>query len=165
MTDKNSNVTDENSKLDIRQIYLKDFSFESPQSPQSIIAPQSDTSIDINMRVSYQLLDDDGNYEIVLTITVTAKKDEAIMFLSEIQQAGLFQILGFGDKEMGLVLNVACPTILLPYARAAITDVVSKGGFPQLLLTPVNFDALYARKLEREKAQNTAEADEGATIN
>ena len=165
MTDKNSNVTDKNSKLDIRQIYLKDFSFESPQSPQSISAPQADTSIDINMRVSYQLLDDDGNYEIILTITVTAKKEEAIMFLSEIQQAGLFQILGFGDKEMGLVLNVACPTILLPYARAAITDVVSKGGFPQLLLTPVNFDALNARKLEREGAQDKTEADDGATLN
>ena len=158
-------MTDENSKLDIRQIYLKDFSFESPQAPQSIAAPQANTTIDINMAVRYSRLSDDDNFEIVLTITATAKKDDAVLFLTEIQQAGLFQISGFGDKEMGLVLNVACPTILLPYARAAVTDVVSKGGFPQLLLTPVNFEALYARKLEHEKAKASANAGDGATIN
>ena len=139
--------------LDIRQIYLKDMSFESPLSPQAIVQPNVNPKIDINLGINFQRLDEDGHYEAVLTIEATAKVEGKTMFLAEIQQAGLFQIQGFGDQEMELVLNVACPTVLLPFARAAITDVVSKGGFPQLLINPVNFESLYANKVKREEAQ------------
>ncbi|GAJ10014.1 unnamed protein product, partial [marine sediment metagenome] len=120
-------------------------------------------------------LDEDGHYEVVLTIEATAKNEGKSMFLAEVQQAGLFQIQGFGDKETEMVLNVACPTVLLPFARAAITDVVSKGGFPQLLVNPVNFESLYAIKVKREINQADAgknsppvldpEAGNGKTIN
>ena len=141
------------SKLDIRQVYVKDMSFESPMAPQSLMGGATNPKIDINLSVSYQRLDDDGHYEIVLTIEANAKADDKTLFLVEVQQAGLFLIQGFGDKEMGLVLNVACPTVLLPFARAAITDVVSKGGFPQLLINPVNFEMLYANKTRQAQDQ------------
>ena len=162
------------TKLDIRQIYIKDLSFESPQAPRVIAKPEHNPAIDIQLRINFDQLDEDGHYEVVLNITVTAKTGEAPLFLTEVQQAGLFQLQGFSEEEMGLVLHVACPTILLPFARTAITDIVSKGGFPQLLISPVNFEALYARKLKQEKAQNqggnaapgsTGDPAGGATIN
>lgn len=146
----------ENSKLDIRQIYIKDLSFESPQAPNIIANPEHNPGIDIQMGINFQRLDENGHYEVVLNITVTAKSGENTLFLTEVQQAGLFQLQGFTAEEMGLVLHVACPTILLPFARSAITEIVSKGGFPQLLISPVNFEALYARKLQQEKAQSEA---------
>ena len=141
------------STLDIKQVYLKDLSFESPQGARAIANPQPNPGIDIQLRVAYEPLDEDGHYEVVLTITATAKTGEKDLFLIEVQQAGLFLIKGFSDEDMGLVLNVACPTILLPFCRAAITDTVSKGGFPQLLISPVNFEALYASKRQQDEAQ------------
>lgn len=159
------------SKLDIRQIYVKDLSFESPQAPRIIANPENNPGIDIQMAINFQRLDDEGHYEVVLNITVTAKTGESTLFLTEVQQAGLFQLQGFSEEEMGLVLHVACPTILLPFARTAITDIVSKGGFPQLLISPVNFEALYARKLQQERTKSDAAATpavdsaDGVTIN
>lgn len=149
------------STLDIRQVYLKDLSFESPQGVRAIANQKSNPNIDIQLGVSHQRLDEDGHYEVVLTITATAKTGEKVLFLTEVQQAGLFLIKGFSDEDMGLVLNVACPTILLPFSRAVITDTVSKGGFPQLLISPVNFEALYAAKRQQDKAQQ--EVGEGST--
>ncbi len=152
------------TKLDIRQIYIKDLSFESPQAPRMITNPEHNPGIDIKMGINFERLDENGHYEVVLDITVIAKTgDNNTLFLTEVQQAGLFQLQGFSEREMGLVLHVACPTILLPFARTAITDIVSKGGFPQLLISPVNFEALYARKLQREKAKSEDGDDASAT--
>lgn len=150
------------SRLDIRQVYIKDMSFESPGAPQSIVGGNTSPKIDINLGVRYQKLDDEGHYEVVLTIEADAKNEGSTMFLVEVQQAGLFQIQGFGDKEMGLALNVACPSVLLPFARAAVTDVVSKGGFPQLLISPVNFEMLYANKTRAAEQQSTADGGDAA---
>jgi len=152
--------TKKSTRLDIRQVYIKDLSFESPMSPQSIAAPGGNPKIDINLGIGSKRLDEDGHYEVVLNIEATAKSEDKTMFLAEVQQAGLFQIQGFSDNETELVLNVACPTVLLPFARAAITDIVSKGGFPQLLVNPVNFETLYANKVKREKDQ----ADAGKSV-
>ena len=151
------------TKLDIRQIYIKDLSFESPQTPRVIANPEQNPGIDIQMGINFERLDENGHYEVVLNITVTAKTGEATLFLTEVQQAGLFQLQGFSEEEMGLVLHVACPTILLPFARTAIADIVSKGGFPQLLISPVNFEALYARKLQQEKSKSDDAADTAGT--
>ena len=153
-------VANTESRLDIRQVYIKDMSFESPKAPQSIMGGSANPKIEINLGVRYQKLDDEGHYEVVLTIEADAKSDGTTLFLVEVQQAGLFQIQGFGDKDMGLVLNVACPSVLLPFARAAVTDVVSRGGFPQLLISPVNFEMLYASKANAE--QQSAQGDGGA---
>ena len=146
------------SRLDIRQVYIRDMSFESPKAPQSIVGGESSPKIDINLGVRYQRLDEEGHYEVVLTIEADAKAEGNTIFLVEVQQAGLFLIQGFGEKEMGLVLNVACPTVLLPFARAAVTDMVSKGGFPQLLISPVNFEMLYANK-SKESQQPAGSGD------
>ena len=147
------------STLDIRQVYLKDLSFESPQPALS--NPDPTPTIDIKLGVSHERLDEDGHYEVVLKITATAKTGDKVLFLTEVQQAGLFLINGFSDEDMGLVLNVACPTILLPFCRAVITDTVTKGGFPQLLISPVNFEALYASKRQQDEAER--KADENAS--
>lgn len=148
--------TKKSTRLDIRQVYIKDLSFESPMSPQSIAAPGGNPKIDINLGIASKRLDEDGHHEVVLNIEATAKSEGKTMFLAEVQQAGLFQIQGFSDNETELVLNVACPTVLLPFARAAITDIVSRGGFPQLLVNPVNFETLYANKVKRKNDQPDA---------
>ena len=146
-------------QFSIQRIYTKDVSFESPAAPDVFRKPwQPAINVDLNTRSTK--IDEEGNYEVVLTIEADAKSDGATLFLVEVQQAGLFQIKGFSEKDMGLVLNVACPSVLLPFARAAVTDVVSKGGFPQLLISPVNFEMLYANKTREE--QQSVQGDGGA---
>ena len=98
-----------------------------------IANPEHNPGIDIQMGINFERLDENGHYEVVLNITVTAKSGENTLFLTEVQQAGLFQLQGFSEEEIGLVLHVACPTILLPFARTAITDIVSKGRVPTII--------------------------------
>lgn len=130
----------------LQKTYIKDASFESPRSPQVFtqkLAPQ----IDIQLNIAHGALDEaNGVHEVVLTATVTAKDGDQTVFLSEVQQAGVFQIQGVGDKEREMVLEIACPNILLPFLREVVADLVAKGGFPQLLINPVNFEALYHQK-------------------
>ena len=92
-------------------------------------------------------------YEVALTITITVKSIEAIAYLVEVSQAGIFTLSGFTEEEMGPMLGSFCPNILFPYAREAVSDLVAKGGFPQLLLAPVNFDAMYAQQLQHAQQQ------------
>ena len=106
-------------------------------------------------------VDEKGNYEVVLTITVTAKVDEDTAFLVEIQQAGIFLVTGFNDNDLRRVLGTAAPTILFPYAREAIDALCIKGGFPPVMLAPVNFDALYQQALAQQ-AQGAESAGEAA---
>ena len=107
--------------------------------------------------------------------TAISKTGDSVLFLAEVQQAGIFEVKGFSDEELTLVLNIACPKILLPFAREVVAELVAKGGFPQLLINPINFEVLYAHRLQREKEQagqkEPVESDaeggpaEGATIN
>jgi preprotein translocase subunit SecB len=90
-------------------------------------------------------------FEVALTITVTVKIADTTAYLVEINQAGIFTISGFSDQEMGPMLGSFCPNILFPYAREAISDLVNKGGFPQLILAPVNFDALYMQHMQQNQ--------------
>jgi preprotein translocase subunit SecB len=93
-------------------------------------------------------------FEVALNITVTVKLGETTAYLVEVTQAGIFTVAGFSDQEMGPMMGSFCPNILFPYAREVISDLVSKGGFPQLILAPVNFDALYMQHLQQAQ-QNT----------
>ena len=95
-------------------------------------------------------------FEVSLTITATVKIADNVAYLVEINQAGIFSIGGFSEQEMGPMLGSFCPNILFPYAREVISDLVIKGGFPQLILAPVNFDALYMQHLQQ--SQQSAEA-------
>ncbi|HBA32935.1 MAG TPA: protein-export chaperone SecB, partial [Gammaproteobacteria bacterium] len=99
----------------------------------------------------------DNVYEVVLTITLTAKQEEKTAYLIELKQAGIFTITGVEPAALGNVLGAFCPNILFPFAREAISELAVKGGFPQILLDPINFDALYAQHLEQQKASENKE--------
>ena len=136
-------------KLSIQKIYLKDFSFESPNSP-TVFTEQLNPAVDIHFENATSDLGN-NNHEVVLTVTVTVKEGERSVYLVEVHQAGIFTIEGFPPEHLPAILATACPNILFPYAREAISDIVTKGGFPQLLLSPVNFDMLYAQELQRRQ--------------
>lgn len=145
-------------QFQLQKIYTKDISFETPNSPE-IFTEKWEPEVNIELHSSGKPLSDDV-HEVVLTVTVTAKVGEKTAYLVEIHQAGVFTIAGFADNERAHMVGSFCPNILFPYAREAISDVVAKGGFPQLLLAPVNFDALYAQHVQKQKDEkaNSEEA-------
>ncbi|HEX7062621.1 MAG TPA: protein-export chaperone SecB [Woeseiaceae bacterium] len=139
-------------KVAIQKIYIKDFSFESPQSPQVFTEGKWEPKTNLNLRSTHSAHAGD-HHEVVLTITLETRQDDRTLFLIELQQAGLFFISGYGEEEFAAVVGSFCPSVLFPYAREAIAGLVSKGGFPELTLQPINFDALYAQsRAERAKA-------------
>ena len=147
-------------QFSMQRIYSKDVSFESPATP-AIFGKQWQPKVNVDLNTKSDKFDDKGNYEVVLTITITAKMEEETAFLVEIQQAGIFLINGFNENDTRRVLGTAAPTILFPYAREAIDALCTKGGFPPAMLAPVNFDALYQQALAQQ-AQNPAQGGEAA---
>ncbi len=139
-------------QLAIQKVYIKDFSFESPQSPQVFSKTDWAPKTDLNLRSSHTSIGE-NNHEVVLTITVEAKEEEQTMFLVELHQAGIFHISGYAEEEMKALVGSFCPNILFPYAREAIAGIISKGGFPEFILQPINFDALYAQGVAQAAAQ------------
>ncbi|MGR8929778.1 MAG: protein-export chaperone SecB [Gammaproteobacteria bacterium] len=133
----------------IQKIYTKDISFETPNSPK-VFTQKWEPSLDLNLGTQVETLEN-SMYEISLSITVTVKVGETVAYLVEIKQAGIFAIAGFNEQEMGPMLGSFCPNVLFPYAREVISDLVTKGGFPQLILAPVNFDALYMQHLQQNQ--------------
>ncbi len=146
-------------KFAIQKIYIKDVYFETPNSPA--IFSNTEWKPDINVQLGSQASKlNETIHEIVLTVTVTAKQDEKTAFLIEVQQAGIFQTEGIDPQQLNHLLGSYCPNLLFPYAREAVSDIVTRGGFPQLLLAPVNFDALYAQHVQQQQAQAEAESQE-----
>tara|TARA_R110002049_G_scaffold20717_23_gene76063 strand:+ start:15125 stop:15604 length:480 start_codon:yes stop_codon:yes gene_type:complete len=139
-------------RLSIVKIYLKDFSFESPQAPAVFRAEEWQPHMNLNLRSGHAHVDGDF-HEVVLTITIEAKEKESdkTLFLVELHQAGLFEINGYEKEEFAALTGSFCPNILFPYARESVASVIQKGGFPEFVLQPINFDALY---LQQIKAQN-----------
>ncbi|MDH5360719.1 MAG: protein-export chaperone SecB [Gammaproteobacteria bacterium] len=135
-------------QVNLQKIYLKDVSFETPHSPQ-IFTKDWQPEVNIDLATNGQPIGD-NLYECVLTITVTAKSAGDTAFLAEVHQAGIFEISGFPEEQLATILGVFCPTTLFPYARETISELVSKGGFPQLLLAPVNFEAIYAQNQQQQ---------------
>lgn len=155
-------MTEENQQFAIQKIYLKDVSFESPNSPQAFTDGEWKPQINVQINSSHQAIADD-THEVALSITVTAKHDEKTAFLAEIKQAGIFTLSGFPEENLAGMLGAYCPETLFPYAREAISELISKGGFPQLLLAPVNFNALFSQQMQQQSAaQAEAQADKGA---
>ena len=144
-------------QIGIQKVYVKDFSFESPKTPQVFGQSDWNPKTDLNLRSSHTSIADD-HHEVVLTITIEAKQNEETVFLVELQQAGLFNIAGYSDEEFKAIVGSFCPNILYPYAREAISGVVAKGGFPEFILQPINFDALYAQGVAQAKANMEAGA-------
>ena len=134
----------------LQKFYLKDASIESPQSPK-IFLGNSQPQIDVNVSTGMTPVQDDL-FEVSLTVTVTAKSGEDTAFLVEVKQGGLFLLKGFSNpQEKGAVLGGYCPSMLFPFAREAVADFVQRAGFPQLLLQPINFEALYLQQLQEQR--------------
>lgn len=147
-------------QLAIQKIYIKDFSFESPRTPQIFAKSDWSPKTDLNLRSSHTA-GSDNNHEVVLTISVEAKENDETLFLVELHQAGLFHMSGYTDEEFKALVGSFCPNILFPYARESIASIISKGGFPEFVLQPINFDALYAQGLAQARAKAEAEAGGG----
>jgi len=140
----------------IEKLYVKDLSLEIPNAPQIFLereAPQ----VDIQLHHSASTVED-GLYESVLTVTVTAKIGEKTVFLVEAGQAGIFSIRNVPQADIEPVLGITCPSILFPYAREVISDAVVRAGFPPVLLNPVNFEALYQAQKQAATEQVAAPA-------
>ncbi len=135
----------------IQKIFLKDVSFESPNAPAVFADGEWAPEINVQLNSSHQTVSQDM-YEVVLSITITAKQNEKTAFLVEVKQAGLFAISGFDDENIAGMLGAYCPEALFPFAREAVADFVSKGGFPSLILNPINFNALYAQQVQQQSA-------------
>ena len=142
-------------QLAISKIYAKDFSFESPQAPGVFTTGDWNPQTNLNLRSTHNALE--GNaHEIVLTITVEAKDGDNTLFLVELHQAGIFEISGYGKEELEAIVGSFCPNILFPYARETIASIIQKGGFPEFVLQPINFDALYLQAKQQQQAQGAA---------
>ncbi len=137
--------------LAISKIYIKDFSFESPQTPLVFKSGEWKPQTNLNLRSAHTAVEE-NIHEVVLTITVEAKEDDKTLFLIELQQAGLFEITGYSEEELAPIIGGFCPSILFPYAREAIAATVQKGGFPEFVLQPINFDALYMQTQQKQQA-------------
>lgn len=135
----------------IQRVYLKDVSFESPQAPKVFVGNTNwKPNVSLHLNTESSRLENDV-FECVLVVTATVAVEEETVYLCEVKQAGLFTMKGFPDVELGKMLGSFCPNILFPFAREEIGSLVQKGGFPQLLLEPVNFDALYTQHLQQAR--------------
>lgn len=126
----------------IEKLYIKDMSLEVPHAPRVFL---ENGEQEVDMRIATQSTQlEDGFYDVALTVTVTAKlSDDRVMFLNEVTQSGIFQIANIDEDDVQLLLGVACPNILFPYAREAVSSTVVRAGFPPVLLAPINFEAMY----------------------
>lgn len=143
----------------IQKLYIKDASFESPNTPSVFKGGEWNPKTDLNLSSSHVPFEDD-THEVVLTITVEAKDEDSVIFLVELKQAGLFQISGYEDDELETIIGIFCPNTLFPYARESIANIIAKGGFPEFLLQPINFDALYNESKKRAASTPTSSKDE-----
>ena len=148
-------------QFELQRIYTKDISLESPATP-AIFKKQWQPQINVDLGTKSDKIDETGNFEVVLTITITAKVEEETAFLIEVQQAGIFFITGFEGEDLRRIVGTTAPNILFPYARESIDALVVKGGFPPLMLSPVNFEALYRQAVANQAQQENAVAQEDA---
>ena len=140
----------------VQRIYTKDISLESPATP-AVFKKQWQPQISVDLATKSDKIDEVGNYEVVLTLTITAKVEEETAFLIEVQQAGIFIITGFEPDDLRRIVGTAAPNILFPYARECIDNLCVKGGFPPVMLAPINFDAMYQQALEQAQAAPASE--------
>jgi preprotein translocase subunit SecB len=142
-------------QIKTEKVYLKDVSFETPNSPQ-IFGMDWKPELTIDFGSAFQAVGED-HYEIILTLTVTAKVEDKTAYLAEVHQAGIFLIQGLEQEKLQHALNVPCLRLIYPYAGAAVSDLVSKGGFPQLVLSPVSFENIYRQRLQQAQEAATEE--------
>jgi len=139
----------------IQRIYTKDISFESPNAPQVFIS-EWEQKINVDLSTEIQALSED-TIQVVLTVNVVAKHEDKTAFLVEVQQAGIFLAKGFSEEELGPLMGIGAPNALYPYAREVVSDLITRGSFPQFTLQPVNFEQMYAQQMasKKESAEKT----------
>ena len=144
-------------KFIIQRVYIKDSSFEAPNTPEVFKEPYK-PSIQFNMNTKTNKFDD-NLYEVILTLTVEVKNEkEKVLFIAEVQQAGVFLIEGLGEEDLVQVMHITCPNVLFPYGREAIDNLATKGSFPALMLAPVNFEAAFTQAREQQAEQSKADS-------
>jgi preprotein translocase subunit SecB len=147
--------TDIARQFGVARIYVKDISFEAPNTPQVFDQQAASPEIKLNLRTSQRNLGE-GYFEVVLHLSSHATAGEHTVFLVEVEQAGVFQINGYNADETRQIIGIACPNQLFPYAREAVSSLVQRGGFPPLMLQPIDFAALYAQQAAQAQAAPTA---------
>ena len=147
-------------QISLQKIYVKDISFETPNSPE-IFFQQTQSQPVVDIQVGIEVAQPNQQFfEVILGVTVTVSLSDKTAFLAEIKQAGLFSLAGFDESQTHYILNSYCPNTLFPFARETISDLVTRGGFPQLLIEPINFDAMYQMQLQQQQAD-----EQPATVN
>ncbi len=144
-----SDNQNQGGQFGLERLFVKDLSFEVPSS--KVFLGEWKPEMDVQLNTETVRLDD-THFEVAVTVTVTAKNADVVAFVAEVKQAGIFLITGVPDEQLTQLVGAYCPNILFPYVREAISDVVNRGSFPQLLLAPVNFDALFAQA-QQQRAQ------------
>ena len=138
----------------IQRLYVKNLSFETSNTP-AVFQQKWEPELNIDLNTKHTLLENNV-HEVILTVTATVKNNQTTAFLVEVQQAGIFTIQGPNDDQLDHLLNSFCPSLLFPYAREDITSEVVRGSFPQLVLAPINFDALYMQQLQDRQQKDKA---------
>jgi preprotein translocase subunit SecB len=137
-------MSEQQPTFSIEKIYVKDLSIELPNAPQCFLEREQ-PQVEVQLRSAGNAVGE-GVFDVVLTVTVTAKVGDKTQFLVEAAQAGVFQIRNVPEGDLGPIIAIACPNILFPYARETVSDCVSRAGFPPVILAPVNFEALYQQQ-------------------
>lgn len=135
----------------IEKLYMKDLSVEVPNAPEVYLQRET-PQVEIQLQTNGRKITDDGIYEVSLTVTVTARHAEKTVFLIEANQGGVFRILNVPDDAIEPIIAVACPNILFPYVREAVSDATTRAGFSPVVLQPVNFEAMYMARMDQEDA-------------
>ncbi|WP_281647242.1 protein-export chaperone SecB [Parendozoicomonas sp. Alg238-R29] len=144
----------EQPQFALQRIYVKDISFESPKAP-AIFKGQWQPEVKLDLNTSNTKLEEEGMFEVVLSLTATVMHGEETAFVAEVHQGGIFLAKNLPEGDLHRTLGAFCPNLLFPYAREAIDSLVTRGSFPALMLAPVNFDALYAQALQQAQAEQT----------
>ncbi|ARB44483.1 protein-export chaperone SecB [Alloalcanivorax xenomutans] len=154
-------MADQQEKVfQLQRVYLKDASFECPGAPE-IFLQEWKPKVNVQLNNNARRLGDSNEYEVEVTVTVTAKDEgeEKTFYLVEVKQAGIFTLVGIEGEERNQLLGAYCPNLLFPYVREVVSDLVSKASFPQMVLQPLNFDALY-----QQQRQQQTEGNESVTV-
>lgn len=144
-------------QFEIQRIFIKDLSFEAPNTPHTFVEEWK-PEVTLNLETKSNRIQE-NLHEVILSITATVSTGKKTAFLIEVQQAGVFMLNNFPNDQLHHMLGSFCPNILFPYAREVVSDLVVRGGFPQLILAPVNFDALYTQHLEQQQGSGTQTAN------
>jgi len=154
--------TDTTPMFQIQRIYLKDLSLEQPNSPQ-ILLEQGQPAVEINLTLGAEPIAD-GMFEVTVMATVTTKVNDKTLFLVEAKQGGIFEIRNIPEEQLKQILGIACPNIVYPYLRAIVSDVCTRAGFPPVMLSEVNFQAMYEAQQAQANAQIGGAASNGSGI-